>query len=339
MARNYAKLKWQKGFRTLPAAIRAVLAQMKGDEKCIVSCAKHVTVAELEAGDYRHLYIDSADDFPEDFDQFIPSPNVGPASYRNATLIEKADHTKGKRSKAFHGIAPNNNWGGGYHSTVYHRDVWHTTIRPPKMSYLAFKRIGQTDPTGGVTVKFQIQEVIDLASPDHEAELLHCINLLQENTGKIGLFAITAPEEAYMRNATEDIGWEVVPDHRQEDTWNGLARKLGKRSPQLQRKAQDRWDFILSLNPRKVMHGTRGFVGYFAAEFTDSLTIFEHLEIDHAMYLIHGDATSLSQLTRSQLTARLEQGVEKIVHSKNWQDRVREKVRKARGDPKPGDLL
>lgn len=87
------------------------------------------------------------------------------------------------------------------------------------------------------------------------------------------------------------------------------------------------------------MHGTRGFVGYFAVEFTDNLTVFEHLEMDHAMYIIRKDVQKFSRLTRTELLAHTNSGVEKIVHRKNWKVRLEEIVKKARGEAAPGELL
>jgi len=338
MPQSYSPLEWKKNFLKLPVEIEVALSKIPVGEKCIVGCAKLVTNEELKAGNYRHLYVETVSDIPENFETLIPSQNIGPVSYRNVMLIERIDKSRGKHSKVIYGRAPTR-WRGGFHGTSYRRDVWHKIFLQPAMSRIAFKRLDQDVHQKGIMVRFQVEEIIDRTQSDYLVTLLRCVNLLQENVGKIGLFPLSATEEEFIRNASEDIGWQVVPDLKRAEVWGGITRKLSKRSPELGRKVQERFDFIKSLKPRRVMHGTRGFVGYFAVEFTDSLTVFEHLEMDHAMYVIRNDVQKFSHLTRTELTAHLHSGVEKIIHSKNWKTRLGEIVKKARGEAAPGELI
>jgi hypothetical protein len=206
------------------------------------------------------------------------------------------------------------------------------------MSRIAFKRMGD-DVSGFVMVRFHIEEIIDRTQPDYLVTLLRCVNLLQENVGKVGLFSVSATEEEFVRNASENIGWQVVPDPERREFWGGITRRLNKRSPELARRVQERFDFIQSLKPRRILHGTRGFVGYFAVEFTDNLTVFEHLEMDHAMYIIRNEVQKFSRLTRTELSAYIRNGVEKIIHRKNWRVRLEELVKQARGEARPGEFI
>jgi len=206
------------------------------------------------------------------------------------------------------------------------------------MSHIAFKRQPEGSNGKGVPVFFQILEVINTS--DRKA-ILRCINLLQENVGRIDLHTVKEAEAESIRRLSEDMGWQVLPDNQHGAVIGRVLRRLGSSQKGSARRIQDRFNFILTLEPHRILHSTRGFVGYFVIEFCDGFTVFENLEIDHAMYVVRGRAEELSRLTRTALHARLGQDVERLVHSKGWEERLRKLVKKVRGDqsPNPDEML
>lgn len=338
MARNFSKLPWKKTFRSLPQNIEARLREIPGGTPCVVCCTKRIKESELGAGTYMHLTFKDASDIPAEFESFIPSPNVGPTSFRNATLVEKPNKNGGKVSRMYHGRAPTRGRIGATHRTKQTRQVWPKTILPPSMSHIAYKRVDA--PAGpGVAVHFRILEVIDSAN---RKEILRCINLLQENVGLYDIQPIDAAEAEGVRSLSEDLGWNVLSSDTAEDALPHLIRRLGGKKSQGARRVQDRLTFIRSLNPSRVFHSSRGLVGYIIVEFCDKLTALENLEIDHAMFLAPGKAEQFSRLTRSELKTKLETGgMERFVHNKGWEERLRLKVKQARGDqsPNPDEMI
>ncbi len=209
------------------------------------------------------------------------------------------------------------------------------------MAHIAFKLLAGEPADKGARVHFQIQEVINTSDPECRAKLLRCINLMQENVGLIDLLPAAKAEAESIRRVSEDIGWRVLPDNERSDVIGRLTRRVARDQPKRALAIHDRFDFILTLKPRKILHSTRGFIGYFVIEFCDNLAVFENLEVDHAMYVVRSAQEEHSRLTRSQLKARMGEDVERIVHTKGWQQRLATIVKKSRGDQGPvaGDLV
>ncbi len=340
MPRSYSGLPWKRSFRKLPPEIEAALVRCSIQTECVVGCAKLVTNDEIAAGEYQHLCIDSLEELRSEFDSFVPSPNVGPASYANAIPIERVDKTHGKQTRLVPGRAPTKGR-FSFHPTMCRRQVWRRVFCAPAMSHIAFKRVDDGSSAGQARIYFQIQEPVKTADADCRANVLRCINLLQENVGKIGLSPIDQAEAESIRRLSEDIGWEVLPENERASAIARLVRRLPLGQGDRARQIEDRFEAIVSLGPKKILHGTRGFIGYFAVEFCDAFTIYENLEVDHAMYVLRSGAQELSRLTRSELRTRLGSDLERIVHSKGWRDRLERLVKQARGDQSPnkGDMI
>lgn len=333
MSQTYSSLPWGKNFRTLPAVIEAGLTSIN-EENFVVGCEKRVTAAEIAAGSYAHLKLTAESKVGDAWTSLIPSPNVGRTSHRNASVLEEPVKTQGKERKRIEGRAPD--WkGGGLHTIHYWRDVWPRRLIVPAMSHLAFRRVGEQTDEDTFVLRFQIQEVLHKAAPDFRDEILRCVNLLQENVGTVGLLTLDAAGSNEVRNAAENIGWEVLPNAGVEETLRTVVQKFGEageKNSVLRRKAQERLDLINRLGPQRLLQGSAGFAGYFAAVFTDDLMVFENLELDHALYVIRGDWQELSRLTRTELRVKFADHIERIVHTTGWEDRLTRLVKQARGE-------
>lgn len=339
MAQSNSKLHWKKGFRKLPASIEVALSRFHPHNYCVVGCSKVIPLTELEEGRYVHLGIRSASDFHSDFVSVIPSPNGGPASFANATPIERIDKRRGKHSKLIRGRAPTPGRLTS-HRTTYRRYVWHRTYHPPAMAHIVFKRFISEQGDNRLLVYFQIQERINVSDPECRTKILRGINLLQENVGVVDLLPAGRAEEESILRISEDIGWRVLPESEHRHALDRLISQIGHDKSERAKVIQDRFDYILRLNPRRILHSTHGFVGYFVIDFCDNLSVFENLEVDHAMYVVRCAADELSRLSRSQLKARLGADVERIIHSKGWKKRLASLVNEARGGQGPtvGDI-
>jgi hypothetical protein len=329
MARKYSRLPWGNNYQRLPTAIQAKIAEM-GNANFVVACSKIVTEDDLAEGRYRHLNIESASDITAIGSALLPASTIGRTSYYNANVEEKRKYNGGKVLKPMRGLAPHGR--GEFHRTTYLRPVWPKQLLPPALSIVGIKRIGGTTNPLTIVARFQIQDVLNTAMPKYKQQVLRCVNLLQENTGIAGLFSIDANETEHIRQASEDIGWEIIPTAKTSQVLDTVMRKIRNRAPDEKREAQDRLKTILELKPQHQIQGSKGFVGYFAAQFTDKLTVFENLEMDNAMYVVRGEWREVSKLTRSDLRMRYASNIERIIHSKGWQQRLTRLVGEARGE-------
>ncbi len=336
MPRSFTPLPWKETFRKIPPNVEAVLRSSEAGTRFVVCGEKIVAGNELSADVYRHLDIKSLEDIPLEFQPFIPSPTVGITSFKNATPVEVVQKHLGLIWKTFTGRAPSRGR-LKVHPTRYKRQVRHRRLVAPSMSYIAFKRLGHVDGKG-FSVFFQITEVLDRS--DREG-ILRCLNLLQENAGVAELPPVETAEAEALRHLNVSVAWELLESGSPSVAIDRLYRRLGGKTSNAARRAQDRLGVLRSLDPTRTFLSTRGLIGYIAVEFCPTLTVFEHLEMDHAMFISRGPAEDFIKLTRPALAQRLGEDIERLVHSKGWEDRLRRVVRLARNDQSahPGEML
>lgn len=340
MSRLPSPLPWKRNYRKLPPAIEAELAKLAPGALCLVGCEKVVDAAVLAAGTYQHLCLAGVADLPVELRQLLPSPNVGPVSHANAIPEERPLRDRPKYAKLLRGKAPS--WRGlGTHRTTFRREVWQRELVPPAMTRIGYRLVPATDGAAPATVRFQVQEVLDPAKPDFGDQLLRCVNLLQENVGQVGLWAVDASAAGALGIGTEDFGWSPLDEASTEAVLARIAQRSAGRGAEVFRLMRERFDCIRKLAPRRILHSTRGFVGYFLIDYCDHLAVFENLEVDNALYVVRANAAELGLLDRPALFARVGEDLERIPHTRGWQQRLDNIVRLARDDqsPRAGEML
>ncbi len=337
---RYSPLPWKKTFRKLPPVLEAALARLAPGALCAVGCAKLITEAELAAGAYRHLCLGTTADLSPELQVLLPSPNVGPTSHANAIPEERPLKDRPKYAKLLHGRAPS--WNGErLHRTTFHREVWQRELLPPAMALLGFRVLPERGGAAGVAVHFQVQEALDPADPGFRDKLLRCVILLQENVGAVGVHSIDHAEGEAWRGLSEDFGWRPLDEAATEAVLARIAQRSAGRGGEVFRLMRERFDCIRKLEPRRILHSTRGFVGYFLVDYCDNLAVFENLEVDNALYVVRADANALGRMSRKELFARVGEDVERIVHTKDWMQQLDNIVRLARDDqsPREGEMI
>lgn len=336
MPRSFTPLPWKKGFKKLPPNVEAVLNSASADSRFVVCGEKVISEADLKDHVYCHLNIETENDIPAEFEPFIPSATVGKASFRNTMLVEEVQKHLGFVWKTYSGRAPSR---GRFamHRTHFRRRVRPRRLVPPSMSYLAFKRLSMI-PGRGVSVFFEITEVLE---PSNRGEIVRCLNLLQENVGVAELRPVETAEAEAVRNLNLSVGWEILRDGEASGALGRVFRRIGGRNSAAGRRAENRLEVLRALKPTRVFLSARGLVGYIAAEFCPRLTVFENLEVDHAMFIAHGPAEEFIGLSRPQLVAKIGGGIDRLVHAKGWREKLRCLVKLARGDQSanPGEMI
>ena len=333
-------LPWKKTFRKLPPVIENALGQLAPGASCVVGCTKVLTEAELAAGLYQHLCIGAMADLSPELQVLLPSPNVGPASHANAIPEERPLKDRPKYAKLMHGRAPS--WNGErLHRTTFHREVWQRVLIPPALALLGFRALAEPSAEGGVAVQFEVQEALDSADPEFRDKLLRCVNLLQENVGAVGVHPLDPAAAGAVRSRSEDLGWVPLDEAATEAVLARIAQRSAGQGGEVFRLMRERFHCIRKLEPRRILHSARGFVGYFLIDYCDNLAVFENLEVDNALYVVRADANSLRGMTRNELFARVGEDVERIVHTKDWMQQLDNIVRLARDDqnPREGEMI
>lgn len=334
-------LPWKKTFRKLPPVIENALVQLAPGALCAVGCTKVLTEAELAAGTYQHLCIGARTDLSPELQVLLPSPNVGPTSHANAVPEERPLKDRPKYAKLMHGRAPS--WSGERtHPTRFRREVWQRELVPPALSLLGFRAVPEAPgAAAGVAAHFQVQEPLDPADPEFRDKLLRCVNLLQENVGAVGVHPVDHAAAQAWRCRADDFGWSPLDEAATDALLARIAQRSAGRGAEVFRLMRERFDCLRKLEPRRILHSTRGFVGYFLIDFCDNLAVFENLEVDHALYVVRADAAALGRMNRKELFARVGEDVERIVHTKDWMQRLDNIVRLARDDqsPREGEMI
>jgi hypothetical protein len=168
---------------------------------------------------------------------------------------------------------------------------------------------------------FEVNRVFDPRSRGFERSLLDALNLLQENVGHCGIQKSGATISDYV--GTLRVNWEVLPPGTKEEAVARLFRGQSP-SPEKKQEAGERYDFLISLKPQKLVFGTSGLQRYFGALIQDDLVVFENIEYGNAIYIMYDDWKTLSQRTRLELmSGRFGNNFERIVHTSGWKTAVK----------------
>ncbi len=179
-------------------------------------------------------------------------------------------------------------------------------------------------------VRFNIRRVFSALEPNIDRELLFGLNLLQEAVGGINVFADTATTQDYL--STVHVQWEILPAGEREGNISLILSSFRPRTPEeredLERRANERYDFFETLNPRHIIRGTGGLNGYMGALVKDDIVVFEHLTPGNSIYMLFADWAEQSQRTKTDLLTHGEDGKDyiRITHTGDWQLRVRNEL-------------
>jgi hypothetical protein len=309
---------WKKNFRRIPEWVLRRVRESK-DDQLIVASIKKISSTEITAGKYEHLGIKPDFDFPAN--TVLPDATVGRYSNWNVNgrSIVRYDLPKMPKSFGPYSIPIYGDPTRGYCDVFFNRLVYQRDTVAPAQWRIAIEVIHQEPGTNDLIVRFQVSQKLNRTDTTFETDLFSAINLLQENSGSIAVFAATASLAEFL--GTISVNWEILPPG--EDTRQRILSSFSRSTAEIKSLVNNRYEMLTMLSPIAFINGTNGFDRYFGAKFSDRLVVFENVSYGNAVYAMNETWPVLSQLPRVELLKQRPDGFTRIVHANGWENRLR----------------
>ncbi|EGO8025428.1 hypothetical protein ACFEXX_004140, partial [Shigella boydii] len=259
--------KMKKNIRVIPKNIHSKLRRLGNTVVAGTSIA--FTENQLKSGALEHLgiYFDNGVNAYET--SVIPDPLQGKYSLKNVFGEEIVRKDLPKETHYTEIESPN--WGdssNGTHTVRLPYEKYPRDIIPPTLIAI---EINHKQPSDSHFIfNFRVTRILDKQSNKFDDELLFDLNLLQENLGKCGIEDADKPISTYAD--TLIVSWEIFPPGSKEET---LARIFRGKNITSDKKnvAENRYDFFMSLEPKKIVTGNSTFSNYIGAMLEDDLVV------------------------------------------------------------------
>lgn len=316
---------WKQSFRSLPETILQRARALGGPIQAGI--ALRLKPDAIAAGDFEHLglELDEAGNLicPSDA---LPPAEVGPWSRRNLEGWEEVHRDQPKEGYSWSVDSPNwGDWYYGSHTVTFSGERYPRTFHPPRYARIQMELLA-VEADGRFNVRFSIDEPLDPAADEFEAQLHELGNLLQENVGAFGIERAGATPEDYL--ATLHVNWQILPPGEREEVVRILVG--GDGTPETRRRLQERMDVMQALRPQAWVVGSEGFQRYFGAKLADDLVVFENLEYGNAVYVMGGDWEANSRRSRTELLSDPDADFARIVHKEGWERALNTEVQARR---------
>jgi len=315
---------WKGSHRSIPATISASLGQIKSN-LVMVAATKKILVKTIAAGQYAHLGLQHDGSAFEIADTTMPAASVGKIAARNRMGWEVRRTDLPKIKKTFSWESPNFGDGAtyGYHTHYREREVYPVQYFEPRLFSIDVELLNSPGVDTAL-VKFQIDQVLDRTADTFEDDLLFALNLLQESTGVVGVYASDASREDFI--GTVLLDWEVFPPGSVDELIASLTRHAGSLSPEKAGIVADRVKLFNQLPVEHLIRGAGSFGTYVGALYADDLVVFENVNYGNALYVLYADWQDVSKRSRLDLIKGTSENFDRIVHTDGWQLRFTELI-------------
>jgi hypothetical protein len=316
----YRQIPWKRNLNKLPSAVSSSLATIK-TELIAAAVTKLIRPSEI-ATTYRHLSLPTQVGKTE---TVLPPLEMGKYSTRNQHGWEVVRRDLPMITKTYYWETPNSGDASTYGTHLHYQDreVYQREFHEPRMYRLTNEMLrvgaGGDNPNA---YRIALDHQLDRANPVFDEELMFMLNLLQENTGAVGVFASDANREDYL--GTLHLDWQVFPPGTQADV---VRRLIGGRavSPDEEATVAARVALFSQLRPRAFVRGIGGLNSYVGAQYADDLVVFENTRYGNALYILYENWEQISQRSRLDLLRGTDANFDRIVHTEGW-ERVFRKV-------------
>ena len=289
------------------------------EELISVSVSKLIKPSETSTK-YAHIK------FPDNVGETVttlPPTDMGKWSERNQAGWEfpRKDMPKITKTRTFE--TPNFGDASTYGTHTHYLDqaVYPREHHEPRMFQIEVEMIKQGGGGDAVSVyRIAIDTPIDRKGDFFELNLLWALNILQENTGAVGVFPSGASRDDYLR--TVQLDWQFFPPGTREDVI-GFFTSGGSSAP-LAHTVAARVSLFEKLRPLRYLKGTGGMHSYVGAQFADDLVVFENVRYGNALYVLYDHWQEVSQRSRVSLLKGTDERFDRIAHTDGWETRFLE---------------
>jgi hypothetical protein len=319
--------KRSRSMRKVPASIQARLSSVGND--FYVAVVKRISNADIQDGQYKNVGLAW-----ENGQLAVKSPappSVESGRYarfnQDGQTIVRHDLPKVEKKITFinprlFGIA------GNRCQITQHRYVFQREQLPGRL--LSIETAILLAGEDSCITRFNIKQSFSVSDLNFDRELLFALNLLQESVGGVNLFPSNATTQDYLGSI--HVHWEILPAGERESNIHLILSSFRPRTKEeqedLEKRANERYDFFETLGPKHIIRGTGGLNGYMGAVIEDDIVVFEHLSPGNGIYLLFADWATQSQRTKTDLLTNGQEGKDyiRVTHIGDWQLRVRNAI-------------
>lgn len=309
----------KKNIRKIPDFILEKIASFKDDSFVIASVLK-IDKSDIDNLKYRNLNLSIAENVVSFIDQFVPLNTTGSYSKKNIDGYKIVYRNHEKINKAFYlGERPVfGDWSKGSFSLIVNRNVYPSDEIPPKELTISNELISESDLD--LTIKVEVDLVLNKSHNGFEKELFFALNLLQENVYSINVFPATTTREDYLRSLS--LLWEIFPHGERDADLERVIDRIRNISEDEIERIKRNYAYLVNLNPIEIIYGISGMRRYFGAKYSENLVVFENLNYGNAIYVLFENWEELTRLSRTEIQRRPSDQYIRIKHTGNWQAKV-----------------
>ena len=320
----------KKNFRKTPGHIEAKLSQINCNQ-IIVGSVLNISESDIKSGKLSHLKINKISDLYTE-KTILPEVTSGRFSKVNILGMIKSRKDLPKTLKTIDlGDRPNfGDWSRGSHNVSYDKPVYQKHKMVPRNQKIKITLLETTEVSEQkiFSIKFQVDKYLEKSDKNFNEDLFFSLNLINENTGTVDVFPITATKNEFMK--TVYVEWEIFPIGERDSLIVRLLKTYKNPSENILEKINEKIDFFESLQPQNRILGLSGLTRYVGAQINDNFVVFENIDYGNAIYILFDNWRELSQFTKSDLRKRNENEVIIIEHRQDWKEKVRKLVEEKR---------
>ena len=109
-----------------------------------------------------------------------------------------------------------------------------------------------------------------------------------------------------------------------------IMRGSGNLTAKKIKQVQNKYDYLVNLNPVEIISGSSGMRRYFGVKFSDNLVVFENLNYGNAIYVLFENWEELSRMSRTEIQTRPANEYIRIKHTSNWKQSLERVIARKR---------
>lgn len=316
-------MKRRTNIRRIPDDILSKVNNIRNN-RIVVAAKRAYAIDSIKRGDLKHLGVKIAADgsviCPDE--PILPAASNGRTSKHNRVGYVQIHRELPMEPFFVTMTVPNfGDYSKGCHDITQTRYRYPRTFIPELSVHIIIRLLESESTESYPTFLFRLDYEPDKNDTTFNFDLLHCLNLLLENTRAVDVGDPENSDEDII--PTTELPWEIFPP----GTYESCERKFfGRRTPTQEEKNTFREidTFLRSLNPMSMVQGGFSRNKYFGAKLAEDLVVFDCPKLGNALYILHKDWEFISQHSRRELlSGKLGGDFERVVHTPGWQSRAK----------------